>query len=765
MHHVPLPIALCAVLAAVACGKPAPSTPPAPPSLAGAERIGLRGAALGRLLLGELGCTACHAPATPAPDDMPRGPDLATVASRVRPDYLVRFLSDPHATEPGTPMPDLPGPRDDGERQATATAIAAWLGSLGQGLAAEEPFDGAAATRGKELYHAIGCVACHAPRDAGGHEQPLPLSTPMAPLADKYTRVTLREFLLAPHRARPSGRMPDLHLTPAEARALAHFLVQQSTPPVTTATSADLIAAGRIRFAQANCAACHRRTDPTVAPTSAKPLAALDDSAGCLAGTRGPWPYYPLTDAQRAAVRAALAETAPPDAGARVPERLAARDCHACHERADLGRISDARERYFGTDDPGLGPEARVPPPLTGVGAKLQPAWLRDAIANGQRARPYMHTRMPGFGDAAGAELADLLAAVDTLPPLPLRPLPGDDDAAHKERDLGRQLIGEKGMNCITCHHFAGQQAGSMGAIDLVESTGQRLRPEWFAHFLRTPFRFKPATLMPQFFPDGVSTRPELADGDVDRQIAAMWHYLAEGRNVRPPDGMRRPPIELTVGDEAVILRRSLQDTGKRAIAVGLPGGVNLGFDAERLALRQVWWGRFVDAAPVWTSQGSGQARILGERRVQLPDAVAIASLPDADAPWPTASRRDLGHRWLGYDVDDRQRPTFRYAIGPHEVADAVRETGSGAGLALRRDLRIAGTPDADLWLLAARDPRLEPTGDGAFAVGARLRLTVSGAKARLCERDGQRELRVPLTVRSGVAAAQIDYVWNEEGR
>ncbi|MBK8096763.1 MAG: c-type cytochrome [Planctomycetes bacterium] len=757
---MPRRLALYAMLAAAAaCGKPAPSAPARPPSIAGAERIGLTGAALGRVLLEELGCTACHAGATPERARPPRGPDLTHIAARVRPDYLVAFLRDPHATEPGTPMPDLPGLRDDGERQATATAIAAWLGSLG-GEAAAEPFDDAAAARGKQLYHAIGCVACHAPHDDAGREQPSPHTTPMAPLAAKYSRVALREFLLAPHRARPAGRMPDLHLTPAQARDLAHFLVRQTGPPAAIPASAALVATGRSRFEQANCAACHAHPDTTAAPKRpARPLAALDGNAGCLSGARGAWPYYPLHDTQRSALRAALAEPAPKDQDARVRELLAARDCLACHERGER-TIEDTR--FFGTDDPGLGPEARMPPTLTDVGAKLQPDWLHETIAHGQRERPYMHTRMPGFGSDFAKELAALLTTVDTLPPVAVRALPADDDGARKERDLGRELVGDKGMNCITCHRFAGAQAGSMGAIDLVESTGRRLRPEWFAHFLRTPFRFKPATLMPQFFPDGISTRPELGGGDTDRQIAAMWHYLAEGRNVQSPSGMRRPPIELTVGDEAVILRRSLQDTGKRAIAVGLPGGINLAFDAERLAIQQIWWGRFVDAAPVWTSQGSGQARILGDRRVRLPDGPTIVQLPAATAPWPTASRRELGHRWLGYDLDAQQRPTFRYAIGDFEITEAVRE-GGDTSPTLRRSIRVQGNPDADLWLLAARDARVEAVGDGAFRAGDHLRLTIRGATADLVDREGMRELRIPLAVRQGVATVEIDYAWHEE--
>lgn len=762
--------ATAALALLAACGGEPQSPPGVAPVVVGPARVELGGAALGRVLLSELGCIACHAPGASDVDPAPRGPNLATVGSRVRPEYLLRFLADPHTTEPGTPMPDLPGRRTAGERTADAAALAAYLGSQSDATPADEPFAADAAARGKALYHAIGCVACHAPRDDNGIEQPLALSTPTAELAAKYTRVSLREFLLAPHDSRPAQRMPTIAMTPAEARDLAHFLVQ-TTPPAnaTAAPDAALVARGRGVFERANCAACHGQLEGTTAAAPKhRPLADLNPQQGCLSGRRGAWPHYALTEAQAAAIREALASAKTPSEGeARIGELLASRDCYACHNRHDLGGLTLEREPFFGTDDPNLGGEARVPPTLTGVGAKLTEAWLRNTIAHGQRARPYMHTRMPGFGAAFGDRLTELLGATDTLPPITLREIPQDGDAARKERDLGRELVGDKGMNCITCHRFAGEQSGSMGAVDLVESTGERLRPEWFAHFLRAPFAFKPNTLMPQFFPNGVSTRPELGDGDVDRQIAAMWHYLAEGRNVRAPSGMRRPPIELKVDERAVVLRRSLQDTGKRGIAVGLPSGINVAFDAERLAMNQVWWGRFVDAAPVWTSQGSGQARILGDRRARLPDGPAIAALADAQAAWPTESRRQLGHAWLGYDLDDLGRPTFRYRVGDVEIADApVQTTPSGETRpTLQRIVRATAKSDADLWLLAARDARIEPLGDGAYRVGDRLRIAVRGPAATIVTAGDAKELRVPIAVRNGGCELQIDYAWLEDGK
>ncbi|MCA8972146.1 MAG: hypothetical protein KDC95_20325, partial [Planctomycetes bacterium] len=414
----------------------------------------------------------------------------------------------------------------------------------------------------------------------------------------------------------------------------------------------------------------------------------------------------------------------------------------------------------FGTDDVALGDEGRLPPALTDVGAKLQRVWLGHAIAHGQRERPYIHTRMPGFGEAFAESLADLLAATDTLPPIEIVPLPDDREAFEPVLDLGHELVGDKGMSCITCHLFAGDKAGTMGAIDLVYTTGERLRPEWFAHFLRNPYRFKPTTFMTNFFPGGVSTRPQLAGGDVQRQVDAIWHYLAQGRNVRKPSGIKQPPIELTVGDEAVMLRRAVQGAGKRGISLGLPGGVNATFDAENLGLNQLWWGRFLDAQPVWTSQGHGRARILSREVFQLPNGPAFAALEAPDAPWPTATRRERGDRWLGYELDKARRPTFGYTAGEVTIHDALSEvTGEDGSTRLSRTITLSGDR-AVLYLRAATHEELRMIDANTAAVGPALRVHCDGAPMSIVTTEGkpQRELRMRITIDADPTLLTIEY-------
>ena len=347
------------------------------------------------------------------------------------------------------------------------------------------------------------------------------------------------------------------------------------------------------------------------------------------------------------------------------------------------------------------------------------------------------------------------------------RSLPDDDRKRHEIRDLGCELVGDKGMNCISCHAFAGEQVGMMAAVDLIDSTAMRLRREWFHHFLLSPYSFKQGTLMPQFFVDGVSSRPNLGGGDVTQQIDSMWHYLAEGRNTRQPSGMWHPAIELKVDQEAVLLRRSAQRTGKRGISVGYPGGINITFDAETIGLNQIWWGKFANASGVFYGQGSGEVHPMGDRLVELPKGPAFVRLPQPDAPWPTATRRELGHEWQGYDLDAAQRPTFRYRCEGVSITDTPSVlTSEGAAPALRRTFTFASDQDATLHFRAARAERIEDRGTkqgtSVVAVGNSLRIRLPSGSFRIRAAAKEQELLVTIPLHEGKAQLVLDYVSQE---
>ncbi|HEX5051746.1 MAG TPA: hypothetical protein VFZ65_08245, partial [Planctomycetota bacterium] len=182
--------------------------------------------------------------------------------------------------------------------------------------------------------------------------------------------------------------------------------------------------------------------------------------------------------------------------------------------------------------------------------------------------------------------------------------------------------------------------------------------------------------------------------------------------------------------------------------------------------LNQIWWGRFVDASPVWTGQGSGEARVLGRQRVALPNGPAFAVLADAGAAWPTATRRELGQRWLGYDLDAQQRPSFRYVCAGVEVTDTpVEVPAADAGLpALRRTLRFASQEEQTLTFRAALASRIEQVADDAVRVGP-LSLRLPAGSWRIRPAGEQQELLVEIRVGPGSAELVLEYGWREAGK
>lgn len=190
----------------------------------------------GRRLFEELSCGACHA----GPEELERfeAPRLAGIGARVAPEWLRTWLRDPAGVRPGTSMPSLFATMSLDERSEAIEELVHFLASLGGPFEDGRPeLSAARLERGRRLYHSIGCVACHA-----AHETPEDLAEPLwsfagdasahgprthrslAHLPAKTRADALAEFLLDPLARRPDGRMPDLRLTPDEARDVATYL-------------------------------------------------------------------------------------------------------------------------------------------------------------------------------------------------------------------------------------------------------------------------------------------------------------------------------------------------------------------------------------------------------------------------------------------------------------------------------------------------------------------------------------------------------------
>jgi mono/diheme cytochrome c family protein len=704
----------------------------------------------GTVLLSELNCAACHA-AGDAWMAAKGGPDLSEAGSRMHHDHLQRFIAKPSAVKPGTTMPDVLGHLPAAERGETARALAHYLASLGkEPLVFEKPAPDSM-ERGRKLYHSVGCVACHSP------EEPAADSPPPGSLADKYSLSSLTRFLKDPLAVRRDGRMPDLRLDHDEAVDIASYLIhRQRAVMETLRPDASLAQRGKALFAQHNCHACH-----AVDSHHGKPAAVAFGKArldkGCLADATGVWPRYPLSSEQRAAIKTALAASATPlTPTEQIEVTLARLNCLACHQRGDIGGVAASRNAFFTGADENLGEQGRLPPSLTGVGAKLKRDWLRDVVVSGASARPYLHTRMPRFGEANTVALVDLLKREDQLPAAKFERV----READKPRQIGRDLAGSKGFNCIACHTFREKSSAPMRALDLTTMAG-RLEENWFHHYMSDPARFAALTIMPGFWPDGKSPLVEVLDGNPGKQRDALWRYLSEGPEASEPRGLVLEPLVIAVKDDAVMLRRNYPGIGKRGIGVGYPSGINLSFDAGQMRLASVWSGGFIEASGVWRGQGSGQARVLGRDTVTLPEGPAFAILESATTPWPTNTAKQAeGFQFKGYSLDDRQRPAFRYQFGALNIDDRFLDVKDASGQAHfeRTILFPWAAPPRGFHLRLAVDQQIVAVGDREFAIGKTLRLRLPpGGVIR--DVAGRRELLLPLAGKGGVS---IEYHWGK---
>jgi len=756
----------------------------------------------GSVLISELRCVACHGGIERGSVPEKLAPDLAEVGARVSPGFLRRYLASPSAAQPGTSMPDVLASYSDTERNQFAEALTHFLVAQSKGVFHEETSGPMDRQSGKELFHSIGCVACHGPKEAidaprkpqrndeddDGEDPTLaarkkikPIAVPLAQVAAKYSVKSLSEFLFQPLRVRSSGRMPDMKLTPAESLAIAGYLIGEQTQPVKALNpDASLVETGKKYFQALNCAACHALPGIAAAPLIGS-LKSANLTRGCLSKRTGPLtsvrsPRFDLADQQIQAIVAAIRDETTGDSDiVAVAKTLTTFRCVACHVRDEFGGVHDAHNPFFAGSELKLGDDGRIPPPLTLVGAKLNPAWLKKVLFDGESVRHYMATRMPQHGTANLQHLPALFARLDVLEGKEMKiPKPESRSESEREREkrlraAGRELLGDKGVNCVACHNFNGKTAHTNQGIDLLTSY-ERLQPAWFNSYLRNPGAFRPRTVMPTAWPDGRAVFRTILDGNTDQQIEAIWYYLSLGTSAADPSGVRAVSSRLEVGDHARIHRGRSRVAGFRGIAVGLPGKLNYAFNAETGTLSAIWQGDFIGVN--WSGQGSGDFNPASEP-ITLAQDVSFAGLADETEKWPRLPvmtkeapanpnplyPKNVGYQFRGYFLDESSIPTFQYRSGTIEIEDRSIAIGTEEQRQLKRVLQFDSPTLQTIWFRALVGD-IKAESERVFRSG-RLRLTIPATETKLRPLpDGlkQSELLLRLPIPQGKSTLEFLY-------
>ncbi len=471
----------------------------------------------GRDLLIELRCAQCHTAPGIQPELSMDAPSFNGIGGRRQAAWLARWIRDPQALRPGTPMPQIfHGP----EAAAEAEAVAGYLASLkGDTSFAATPGD---VGTGKALFETLHCVACHSPPE-GGDAQPHQISQKQ--VKAKFTPGALAAFLRQPEEHFQWIRMPNFKLTAGEAGDLAAYLdsVADSAEAEPTAPDTATIEKGKKLVATSGCLNCHA-LDGVKNEFTAQPLAdlpAVPWNSGCLAdppvaGSRAP--HYALTADQRIALQAfaatdrgSLSRSTSADFLTRQSRHLNCRQCHGQFEGFP------AWELLYG---------------------KLKPEWAIRFLGGEEpvKPRPWSEARMPAF-PAFARGLGEGLATLAGFPPV-TEPDPAPANAAELA-EAGHKLIGASGgFSCTSCHGV-----GEFGATQVFEAPGinlahsfVRLQPDFYRRWLRAPTMIDPTSKMPVYFDDeGQSPLSEVLGGDGPKTIQGIWEYLRLGDQMPTP--------------------------------------------------------------------------------------------------------------------------------------------------------------------------------------------------------------------------------------
>jgi mono/diheme cytochrome c family protein len=589
------------------------------------------------------------------------------------------------------------------------------------------------------------------------------------PLVVEYFERDGEEALVAEYEGPGLSRQPISRAMSAERES-----PMPDQENLVVALDQSRVAAGRTLFRSLGCAACHEvaeQDSPVRSTLEARPLRELNPDQGCLAEQPvSGVPDYALREDQRDAIAAALdwlrGEATPGGLAEQIHLSMASLQCYACHERQGVGGVERSLRDLFATTIPEMGDEGRLPPPLTGVGAKLTEDWLARLLIDGsgdeEKDRPYMLARMPRFGKENAGHLVSAFAAADPLPEYP--ELPPHEESQEDLKEIGRVLVGEKGAACIKCHTFGRFDSQGIQSMDL-RIMARRLRPEWFRPYMRNPQLFRPGTRMPSAWPiTGPSFFEEFFDGDSDQQVGAIWEYLQDGERARIPSGMVTPSMELVPIDDAIIYRNFIEGAGPRGIGVGYPEGVHQAFDANEMRIALLWEGRFIDASRHWSGRGQGFQPPAGDKVLALPSGPPFARLSEPDGAWPTEPPRESGYRFLGYRLTPDQRPTFRYRYDDVEVEEFLetRRLSPGSAVPRRHVLRADPAP-TDLWMRVASGRQIDEMGDGWFRVDDQWNVRLASPSDRQPEvrrQGGLQELVLKVEFAEGEAEITTEFSW-----
>ena len=390
----------------------------------------------GSKLLLTTGCAACHK-LSQLPDKAVgaspyHGPNLANVAKRRSPEWLMKWLLSPKELNTDHRMPVF-SLSDDERRQIVASLVqssSAQVTEESKQQQQQQQMDTASIAEGRKLVIAANCIACHRITgiEAAAKKQVRPMiAMGLGGLNRGNSCVASNDI----ERPKPTTHQPRFSLNTVQREQLAAWYNSISHDLRT----ANHFAKGELLLHRNGCLACHDRDQ----------MKGLSKQAGSI-------------ESKRDDLRGQSQALIPPELTA-VGDRL--------------------KEEYLLSAVAGEQTERRLPwllvrMPKFGMSKEDRESIVQHFVAV---------DRIPDAADVARSELFEHLN-----PHHPTLASPG-------ELLTGNQLTGAAGFNCIACHKAGTFEPrnvamGTRGSD--IMTMGQRIRPRYFMRWMQNPIRVVP---------------------------------------------------------------------------------------------------------------------------------------------------------------------------------------------------------------------------------------------------------------------------------
>ena len=524
------------------------------------------------------------------------GPNLREVRLKLKPEWIPMWIQNPHAFRPNSKMPSF---RFEDEQQVQALSAFIWQSAISDFQLPQQASGDP--EQGKTLFESRGCMACHAVGEedqaVGGSfaanlsrmgekanydylvrwiQNPRQRTYPFCPIhgrditpqdyADQglpfvfgleNAQCPLGDHLL---QVQQPTVMPNLRLTPQEARNIASYLMtlkhddaQYEAVPYLEDT--ELFEKGRQLARHFGCKGCHDikglesegKIGTDLTKEGSKPIERLDFALLTEHAKAEGWynakgfferklrdpaifdegkqkapleklrmPNVSLTEEEITQLTTFLVGSVdskypetffyqPSDERQYIQEGwwvVMKYNCVACHQfQPGQPTVMEGLPQYQSPDG-----REQLPPSLVGQGSRTNPNWLAGFLKNPalnqtnlnrNGVRSYLQTRMPSFNLSDG-EIQKLVRFFSALSgeDLPFS-APRLDPLSSRELTMARDLFTHQAAPCMQCHATGNITTDRDSTAPNFLFVPERLKSDWTRRWIVHPEIIRPGTAMP----------------------------------------------------------------------------------------------------------------------------------------------------------------------------------------------------------------------------------------------------------------------------